>query len=114
MRRIKLTAEQADSVLKDGGTVHSLENTGFGVLVGFDFSRQYTREFLLREAKFIELSGPCGQSVNHGLVVFDRAWKGIFLETDPTKIAAFERWAEKHPECWLLTAATSSVIGSGS
>lgn len=87
-----LTAEQAIGILPDGETVHTFYNPGFG-LVGADWGRADILK-KIRESDYLELTGPTGKAMEHGLCAYDRTAKYqsdiLFIETDVKRLAQFE------------------------
>lgn len=91
-----LTAEQAIGILPDGETVHTFYNLGFS-LVGADWERADIFE-KIRESDYLELTGPTGKDMKHGLCAYDRTAKYqsdiLFIETDEKRLAQLEEKLE--------------------
>lgn len=79
---VLLTYDEAVALLPEGGTVHTLLDTGTGCLVGADWSREQVLD-LLRAGRR-EVTGPAAQAMDHGLAAF-RDGAPVFIETARTE-----------------------------
>ena len=76
--KILLTPEQAESMLPDGGSIHTFLNPFANTLIGADWTREEVLN-LLRRSPQLELGGEMCQGMNHGLVVKDDD-RNVFIE----------------------------------
>lgn len=91
--KLIITAEQAESLLNDGPTIHNFVQCGGAMLVGCDYDRAEALK-AFADAKLIEIGGDGCKTMGHALAV----WKGepndivsvSFFEADKDKVAAFE------------------------
>lgn len=86
--QIILTPEQAEALLPEGDTMHSMSGGGF-VIVGCNHSRENTIK-AFRSALQIEIGGPACKSMKHPIVVWDRNDHCVFYQADMEKVEAFE------------------------
>lgn len=86
--RIFLTKEEALPLINTKN-YHTFDNT-LGLLVGCDGSESYIHK-LLDDALSIELSGKAARSMKHGLAVFTKQDRLLFIETLEDKIIEFEK-----------------------
>jgi len=88
---LKLTPDQAESLLPPGERVHCNVNQPWG-LVGCSVAR-HRAIARIREAKLLELVGPSAKQkqMGHALVVHDRIRGYSLFETDMEKVEAMER-----------------------
>lgn len=92
MKKIFLTAAQAESVLPDSEVIHTFLNPGFELL-GADWSREdlLTK---LQSAQRIEICGSNAKNLGHGICTYnenDSYSDVLFIETDMEQLEQLER-----------------------
>lgn len=76
--RVRLTPEQAVSMLPDGDRIHTFVNPGVGMLIGADWSRKRVLESF---AQFTpELAGERATEMGHGICFHDGS-RWVFVQT---------------------------------
>jgi hypothetical protein len=79
MSRQKLTADEAISMLPEGDEVHTVVNSVPGVMLGCDWQRDNVIEAIRNHE--CELAGDMARRMNHGLVVWTREERPLFVAT---------------------------------
>jgi len=76
---------------KPDETTHVFANPSNGMLIGADWSRKAIKD-LFERCKYIERCDPTGKAraMKHGLAVRDFDDRNLFVETDETKLKAYE------------------------
>lgn len=94
MHRRFITAEEAISLLPDKEQIHTFYDMPFGLL-GADWSRDEVVAKFKKSTK-IELTGQGARELGHGVAAYDVFTKlqseVLFVETDQTKLDAFDPW----------------------
>ncbi len=88
--KIFLTPEQALDLIVDGDYVHTYINPTGGIMVGADHSRESLIEQFKKYKDSIEISGPMARGTKHGVVIVKGGGSNLFVETDETKLNAFD------------------------
>lgn len=87
--KLRLTFEEAKSILIDGTTVHNFVNPGPNMLLGCDYDREDAIA-VLKTARSLEIGGGFCKGMGHALAVFDADGRLSFFQTDAARVEAFE------------------------
>ena len=90
-----LNAEEAIALLPESELIHTFYSTGI-CLVGADWDRADVLQ-KLTEVDRIEIAGVSARSMSHGLAAYNNGARlndVLFIETDETKLDAFDPIAE--------------------
>lgn len=93
--RVFLTKDEALPLI-NAETYHTFDNST-GLLVGCDGSLDYIND-LLNNADFIELAGETARKMSHGMVVFTKNKRLLFVETVEEKLKEFEKTIKQDDE----------------
>lgn len=100
MTKRKITYDEAVSLLPNRESIHTFYNPSFG-LVGADWSREDLLD-KLKKSDTIELCGENAREIGHGIAAYNqksqRQMDILFIETDPIKLAAFDKENEEAGE----------------
>lgn len=78
--RVKLTAEELDSLMTPGEYVHTFQQAG-GALVGLDRKRAELLAYVNDKHGSAELAGEAAQGLEHGAVIFHPDLRPTFVST---------------------------------
>lgn len=79
--KVMLTADQAVAMLPDKDWIHTFVNPAAGMLLGADWTREYTLE-AIRASTHIELTGPTAASMGHRFVI-EHMGRAVYIESNP-------------------------------
>lgn len=87
--KVKITAEQLETILKDGDTVHTFRNS-VNMLIGADWSKTDLLATAKEHESTLELTGTMARGMEHGAALFDKTGP-LFIETDEEKLKELEK-----------------------
>jgi len=79
--KVLLTADQAIAMLPDKETIHTFVQSAAGLLLGADWTREYTLA-AIQASTHIELTGPSAASMGHHFVIEHRG-RAVYVESYP-------------------------------